>query len=549
MAHLRFASSLIFSGLLGWSSFCVAEDPSPIFANEDVEAKPLDEYTPTSELPIEPIFAIPTKAPAALEPLGKPVQAHPEYSITPHVIVKPDISITELNAALNADTQIPDTTDTLPPSAAQERTAAIEDEPPSALRIEPLESTPFEELERLETAPIETLGDDESSPTVSSEEAELNKIIEEMTEDKAAPRVAALPKESTIPQQPIVEPVPVSPPQLDRNMIDLRNRVRHTLGYHFAHPENTADHTPWGVMHAMLSFGVDTRIYTSGRSMNAVGFLCWNYQTRGQQIFYLQNNKLKLRVGPGVQGHEGQLLAMLAQSKVSRDYPIQVNGRRFTVQDLVEYEKASCRSRTELTFKLIGLSHYLDSDATWVNDRGETWSIPKMISEELAQKIVGAACGGTHRMMGFAYSVNRRQQQGKPIDGQWKRAETYVHDYQRYLFSLQNSDGSFSTEWFEGRGNKQDVERKLLTTGHLLEWIVFSTPADELHDPRIVRSVRYLNNVLMMKRRQKWEVGPKGHALRALVLYDQKVFEGELGLGAGADIEKLWASNGGYRVR
>jgi len=342
-------------------------------------------------------------------------------------------------------------------------------------------------------------------------------------------------------EAPVEEKAAPVEEKLTAKQIALRSKIRRVLGAYYARPENTNDHTPWGVMHSLISFGVDTRIYHQGRRINAVGFLCWNYTARGQQIMYLRNGQLNLRVGPGVQGHEGQLLAMLAQSKVSRSYPIRVNGVQMTVEDLINYEKRTCRAKSELTFKLIGLSHYLDSDATWRCDRGQTWNIERLIREELQQTIVGAACGGTHRMMGFAYAVNRRKLQGKPITGQFLRAEKFVVDYQRYTFALQNADGSFSTEWFERRANKPDEDRKVQTTGHLLEWMVFSLPEESLDDRRLVRCIDFLADLLQDNQHRKLEIGPKGHALRALVLYDQRRFGGQLGLGAGSELERLWA--------
>ncbi len=89
-------------------------------------------------------------------------------------------------------------------------------------------------------------------------------------------------------------------------------------------------------------------------------------------------------------------------------YPIRVEGHDFTVADLVELEQRTCRPKSELTFQLIGLAHYLDSDATWENDRGEEWSIPRMIREELAQPVNGAACGGTHRLIALSMAVKTR---------------------------------------------------------------------------------------------------------------------------------------------
>ena len=326
-------------------------------------------------------------------------------------------------------------------------------------------------------------------------------------------------------------PVTPQPAELSADMIELRGEIRRNLAYYFIKKESASGRSPWGIMHTLISYGVDTEIYASGRKVNAIGWLCWNGSCRGQRLFYTRNGKIGVNQGPGVEGHKGQFLAMLAQSRVKSDFPLRINGREFTVDDLIEHEKLTCRPRSELTFKLIGLSHYLDADTTWKNDRGHEWSISRLIKEELAQRVVGAACGGTHRMMGFAYAVRRRELQGKEITGQWKRAQKYVKDFQDYTFRLQNPDGSFSTNWFEGRGNHNSNAEKVKTTGHILEWMVYSLPEDQLQDERLLKAVHFLNNTMWKNRNFKWEVGPRGHALHALVLYDQLVFGAKPGQG------------------
>jgi hypothetical protein len=46
-----------------------------------------------------------------------------------------------------------------------------------------------------------------------------------------------------------------------------------------------------------------------------------------------------------------------------------------------------------------------------------------------------------------------------------------------------------------------------------------------------VRSVRFLVDALKSNPDYEFEVGPKGHALRALVLYQRYVFDGTYGQG------------------
>lgn len=315
--------------------------------------------------------------------------------------------------------------------------------------------------------------------------------------------------------------------ELTPEQIELRDRVRTCLKYYYDNPESTSNKSVWGIMHALIAYGVDTQIIAGNRKVNAIGWVCYNGNCNGQRLFYLQNNKLQARIGPGVQGHPGQFLAMLAQSRVKTDFPIKVEGREFTVADLIEMEKLSCDSKTELTFKLIGLAHYLDTDATWTNQAGQEWSLPRLIKEELAQPVIKGACGGTHRMMGFSYAIKKREKEGKPVEGEWLRARKFVDAYHEYTLNLQNTNGSMSTEWFKGRGDWGEAPRRVETTGHILEWLVYSIPQDQLFDAKVVKGIDYLTKLLEGNR--TWEIGPKGHALHALMIYDQRAFGGKPG--------------------
>jgi len=318
-------------------------------------------------------------------------------------------------------------------------------------------------------------------------------------------------------------------PALTPELVELRDRVRQCLAYYYFRPENVATRSPWGSMHWMIAYGVDSQLIVGPKRVNAVGYLNYNGVCNGQRLFYTANGKLQAQVGVGVQGHAGQYLAMLAQSRVKTDYPMLVDGQKFTVADLVEHEKLTCRPASELTFKLIALSHYLKSDEKWTASDGQQWDIPRLIKEELAQPINGAACGGSHRMTGFSYAVRKREQRGEPIEGQWLRAKKFVDDFHEYTFKLQNPDASFSTEWFVTRADYGDNGRRLQTTGHITEWLAFSLNKEQLVEPRMVRSVNYLTNLLLDNRNEKWSIGPLGHGLHALAIYDERVFGGKPG--------------------
>lgn len=326
--------------------------------------------------------------------------------------------------------------------------------------------------------------------------------------------------------RPVVVPQNLKP--LTRQQINLRNKVRRVLAHYYNRPLDTKTRGPWELMHAMLSYEVHSRVLQNGpdgEPITAVGWLCFNQPCRKRTLMYLnQDGDLRVRVGPALQGHQGQLLALLAQSRVKSSYPMKVEDKDLTIEDLIEVEKLTCYPRTELTFKLIGLMHYLPSDATWQNDQGYDWNFPRLIQEEMRQPIRGAACGGTHRLSGLTLAVKKRQQRGEPVSGEYAKADRFINKYQNYAYRLQNGDGSFSTEWFRGPGDETDIDRRLKTTGHILEWLLYAANEKELTYWRTVKAVNYLANLMYSNRNRDWEAGPLGHAIHALVLYDRYVF-------------------------
>lgn len=324
------------------------------------------------------------------------------------------------------------------------------------------------------------------------------------------------------------ELIPVKLKPLTNSQKVMRENVRRVLKYYYDRPMNTRDRSPWEMMHAALSYEVHSRVLQGGpqgKPVSAVGWLCFNQSCRRMKLMYIDDEgDLNVRVGPALQGHRGQLLAILAQAKVSSEYPMLVDGHELKIKDLIKEEMETCYPRTELTFKLIGLMHYLDSETQWVNDQGMQWNMRKLVSEEIKQPIRGAACGGTHRLSGLTLAYKTRQARGESVDGEYAQAQRFVAQHQQYTFRTQNPDGSFSTNWFQGREDEKDIDRKLKTTGHMLEWLLYSSTDRELNSRNTTRAVYFLTNLMYQNRYRDWESGPLGHAIHALVVYDRLMF-------------------------
>ena len=309
----------------------------------------------------------------------------------------------------------------------------------------------------------------------------------------------------------------------------LRARIAQTLAAYQRRPLNTAQHTPWEVMHGFIAFGIPTKLRVGGPAgdpVNAIGWVNTGGRCGGQVMLAAAGDRLTALRGIGVQGHSAQYLAVLAQSRVAMNSPITIQSKAFTVADLVAEEKLACKSGTELTFALIALAHYLPTDSEWTARDGKPWSLEKLVAEEIEQPIRGAPCGGTHRLFGLAYGCQRRLRATGQLDGVYLRADKFVRDYQQFaLTKLQNRDGSFSTEWFKYPADRDDdIDRKIQTTGHILEWLVGSLDQEDLFQPRVTAAVEFLNASLAREPSREWKIGPLGHALHALTIYQERAW-------------------------
>jgi hypothetical protein len=305
-------------------------------------------------------------------------------------------------------------------------------------------------------------------------------------------------------------------------------------------------------MELCLALGCDAQVRyggSSGKRVNAIGCLCWNHPCAGYRLLRESDGRAMGRVGYGLQVRPSQFLAVLAQSRVPADYEIRIGDFRQTVADLVEFEKLNCRSGTDLSHTLIGLSYYLDDDQGWDNDLQEQWSIERLVREEAARSVSASGPEVTARLMGLSYAVDRQKNRNQPLEGAFLDAEKHVREFHDYALGVQNADGTWHPSFFAYKGASRDATGALRSTGHILEWLVFSLPEERLEEPRVVRSVAYVAKLLGSKR-SRWNVTSMSdrdfaslmRAVHALSIYDRRVFKAPAEEGAPAEEDAQLAS-------
>lgn len=289
----------------------------------------------------------------------------------------------------------------------------------------------------------------------------------------------------------------------------------------------TADvHTPWQIMHGLLALRQEYKIKVDGEKVSALNWLTERRFYKGQPIIEhtAHGGRFHTFTEPyAFEGHPNQFLAISTMSELPVDFAFKTTaGGQVTIQDMINNAKADVNDREEITWTLWALSRYLPVDTEWFSAAGEPWSIERLVQIQTYANPVDAACGGTHGLFALSLARNSYLATGKPLRGIWLEADQKIKRFVAKSKSLQNEDGTFSTEYFKGPGESSDFGKRIATSGHILEFLMVAAQDDQLQQEWMQKAVFAVANDLVENRKEAADCGPLYHALHALVLYRQR---------------------------
>jgi hypothetical protein len=368
---------------------------------------------------------------------------------------------------------------------------------------------PGAEMTSGDVPPADSEGDEEQTPTDEEEQTPADE------------------QEASEPEKPATPP-------LSPEMATFRDHVRRTLSQVYSRSLNAQSSLPAEVMAFCEAFGHTAEIASGSRSrqkLNAVGTMCWNYPCGGYKLLRTDGNQIVARVGYGYQQRPAQLLAVLALTRVPESYEVRIGDHHGTVADLVTSEKLACRQGLDQSAALIGLAFYTEPGETWENDLGDTWSVERLLQEELDRKADASRVDVVHRLMAISFAVKQQDAEDVSTEGVIERAEKHIEEFLDFVLGLQNSDGTWHPGFLAYRGASKDTAGSLFSTGAILTWLVYSLPEDRLEDERVVLGLTYLNKQLANRMGRRSATPSSSHdvigqmnAARALSLYDVRYF-------------------------
>lgn len=307
----------------------------------------------------------------------------------------------------------------------------------------------------------------------------------------------------------------------------------------------TADvHTPWQIMHGILALRSDFVIKIDNEKRPAAEWLTSGTLYDGLPV--VERTQWGGRFHPftvpyAFEGHPNQFLAILTMSEYPETFAFKTaSGEEVTIEDMVRNAQMTVNDREEITWTLWALSRYLPPDAEWVSAEGEAWGMERLVQIQTYANPNDAACGGTHGLFALSLARNSYMATGKPLRGIWMEADQKIKRYVQMSRSLQNQDGSLSSQHFRGPGFSNDFGERIATTGHVLEFLMVGADQKDLESEWLRSAVRSVARDLVDNRKAAADCGPLYHALHALVLYRQRLqFEPVDTVAIEAELAKL----------
>ena len=287
-------------------------------------------------------------------------------------------------------------------------------------------------------------------------------------------------------------------------------------------------HTPWQIMHGVVALRRDFMLSRGDSMVNCIEFISDAPQFRGEHWF--QATKHGGRAHPfsvpyAFEGHANQFLALLSPSNLPLDHEFNVDGQRtVTMADMIRNAKMTVNDKEEITWTLWFLTHYIDIDSEWTNEKGEPWSMERLVQMQTRATVTNAPCGGTHGLYAIAYARNGLHPEARSVCTactirRIRKSTVTLNWLDRYRIGMAASRRDF----YKGPGQSQDFNERIKSSGHMLEWLMMGLPQQRINEPWVRRAVASISTDLIHNASQPAECGPLYHALNSLIMYRDRV--------------------------
>ncbi len=278
--------------------------------------------------------------------------------------------------------------------------------------------------------------------------------------------------------------------------------------------------SPWYLFHNLLANRDSSRIVVNNESIPTIQWLSvYDPVYNGIKIYADSNKFSNSGRDTALEGHKGQFSAILSEINIPLSHELIANGKISNFGEFIDRLKKNIGNTRELTWVLWALYKHTGYDEMWESSDGRMWDMSKIVSIECEEPIVGAACGGNHRL-----SVLYKARKHYGLDGGvWLVIDSKIDSHIKLAKRLQNRDGSFSSKFYLGGERSNDTIMRINATGHIFEFLAEALPDDMLKQPWVMAAARSLIEDLKKDVNFAKAGGPIYHALNGLIIYRRRL--------------------------
>jgi len=203
--------------------------------------------------------------------------------------------------------------------------------------------------------------------------------------------------------------------------------------------------------------------------------------------------------GAETASHVDHTLATLAEVGIPLDHPLVTSEGETNVEAALRSAVSKfALNQQEYEWTALALALYAPSDSPWYSKEGQQITFDLLADRIMRQGYSQGVCYGNHRL--YTLTILLRVDDEQPILSPSMRGRISDHlmEATRRLVASQSEEGYWDQNWINATHApkdehlKQPLTRRLLATGHALEW--WAMAPRELHPPRevLVRAGQWL---------------------------------------------------------
>ncbi len=290
---------------------------------------------------------------------------------------------------------------------------------------------------------------------------------------------------------------------------------------------STDQQTPWQLMLGLNGLRRDFVLKHDGKVINGLEWIQTGPMFDGEPWFQktVHGGQAHPYTNPyAFQGHINQFAATLAMCDVPLDAQFGTPDGPITMEDMVKNAQMTVNEKEEVCWTLQLLCKYLPPDADWENANGEKWNIERLVKVTMVQATpTGSPNGGTCGLFSLAVARNGFLRTSKPLEGVWLDADKTIMKHIQLVRDQRNPNGTLSSNFFRGREEKGDFDKRLASSGALLEFLMMAVSDAQLKEDWVRQAVAATVQDLEKNRKSFVSCSPLYGATNALSIFLDRV--------------------------